>query len=303
MPPASLWGKFNSRVIVYCRLRPPQKAFILISLLKDDCHNLPEENTGDCLHDDGHDGIQEVSLEGAKGDYRLAEWVTKLAKDTTVPETNIRTIFEKAEELLADSTAITAAPLQGEARMVKSKSNPSRPHLVQVVKGAKLVCDDTCPMLSSLQICSHCVAVAHDVGCLNEFVEWYVANAKKAELTTKRVPRSGGKESSHSRYSQKKSKTPIIGRVPPSFPTPSQSNDEYTSGPSVSKSSKLSRHVSPVSNEPCTLNEQETSVGANPYNSPWCVDPYPSIWIYTLFFWFITIIYLEHIIKKKYMYS
>ena len=97
---------------------------------QDASHILPEENRGDCLYDDGHDGIQEVCLEGVKGDYRCADWVTKIAKDTTFPETTIWNILEKAEELLADSTAITAAPLQGEARMVKSKSNPSHPHLV-----------------------------------------------------------------------------------------------------------------------------------------------------------------------------
>lgn len=104
--------------------------------------------------------------------------------------------------------------------MVRSKSNPFRPHLVQIVKGAKIVCDETCPMWTSLKLCSHCVAVAHTVGCVSEFVEWYVANAMKVnitKLTTKNVPRSVGKKSSHSRYSQRKGKTPITARVPPAF--------------------------------------------------------------------------------------
>ena len=102
----------------------------------------------------------------------------EISKYTAVPESTVN-IFKKAEELLADVHAITAAPLEGVARMVKSKSNPSRPHLVKVTIGGKIACDENCLMWTSLIICSHCVAVASNVDCLLSFVKWFVANGKK----------------------------------------------------------------------------------------------------------------------------
>ena len=241
--------------------------------LHDASHEIPKEHSSCSFeHDDGGDRLQNIGL---KGDGRVAEWVAKLSKDTTVPESTICNIFEKADELLTDSKAITAAPIQGEGRMVKSKSNPSRPHLVQVVKGAKLVCDETCPMWTSLKLCSHCVAVAHTVGCLNGFVEWYVANAKKlniTKLTTKCVPRSVGKKSSHSRYSQRKGKAPITVRVPPTFTDQSASSaQEHIAGPSLSKS-LLPPHHMPGSDESFSFTERETSVGTHAFGY---ADPYP----------------------------
>lgn len=141
-------------------------------------------------------------------------------KNTTVPESTIHNIFYKAAELWADPQAITAAPVEGVARMVKSKSTTSRPHLVQVFKGAKIVCDESCPMWKSLKLCSHCVAVAHSVGCASGFIEWYAANAKKTnitKLTTQNVPRSVGKKSSHAHSSRSKGKTPVTACVAPAF--------------------------------------------------------------------------------------
>ena len=61
-------------------------------------------------------------------------------------------IFEKAEEIATDSHASTTAPVDGNARMVKGRSNPLRPHLVQVLAGGKIVCDENCPVTAC-----HCV--------------------------------------------------------------------------------------------------------------------------------------------------
>lgn len=66
---------------------------------------------------------------------------------------------EKAEEFLCDACTITTAPVDGKARMVKSKSKPCQPHLVQALSGGKVVCDENHPMWTSLKICWHCVAV------------------------------------------------------------------------------------------------------------------------------------------------
>ena len=126
---------------------------------------------------------------------------------------------------MTDSHAITAAPLQGVARMVKSRSNPSRLHLIKVLKGGKVVCDENCLMWTSLKICSHCVAVASTIGCLESFVKWFIANTKKppniTKMTTKHIPQSICKKKSHSRYSKRKGKPPITARVPPAYLKPS----------------------------------------------------------------------------------
>ena len=94
-----------------------------------------------------------------------------------------RNIWEKAVELLADAHAVTAAPVEGEARMVKSRSNPARPHLVRVLNRANVVCDENCQLWASMKICSHCVAVATSLGCISGFVKWFVANVKKPNIT------------------------------------------------------------------------------------------------------------------------
>lgn len=252
----------------------------------EESRDRPKEGSTYSSHDDGDDSSKEV--EGTCDSHTICDsdssqnsidgevvkWVTKIAKNTTVPESTVSSIFEKAKELLADSKAITAAPLQEEARMVRSKSNPFRPHLVQIVKGAKIVCDETCPMWTSLKLCSHCVAVAHTVGCVSAFVEWYVANAKKVnitKLTTKNVPRSVGKKSSHSRYSQRKGKMPITARVPPAFANKSANRDEESIA-ATSISSAL-----PFFNEQSTSSELQRNAGVNTHNlppRPWHVDPY-----------------------------
>lgn len=64
----------------------------------------------------------------------------EIAKHTFVPECTVKNIFTKAGDLLTDERAITAAPIHGEARMVKSVSNPCRPHLIKILKGGKVVC-------------------------------------------------------------------------------------------------------------------------------------------------------------------
>ena len=185
----------------------------------------PKKESRDSNRKDGPKKFQEEMNNG-----QVIEWVVKKLKNTTVPDGTIRNIFDKATELWADPQAITAAPVEGVARMVKSKSTPSRPHLVQVFKGAKIICDEACPMWKSLKLCSHCVAVAHSMGCVSGFIEWYAANAKKAnitKLTTQNVPRSVGKKSSHARYSRSKGKTPVTARVAPVFTDQPPSSSIY----------------------------------------------------------------------------
>jgi len=66
----------------------------------------------------------------------------QLPKCTSLPENTMNGILRRAEELVTVDNAITTAPVEGTARMVKSKSNPSHPHLVQLFQDGKVICDE-----------------------------------------------------------------------------------------------------------------------------------------------------------------
>ena len=145
--------------------------------------------------------------------------------NTTVSQSTIQNILQKAEDLLASPNAITAAPVEGMmTRMVKSKSNPCRPHLVQVHTNGKVVCDENCLMWTTIKICSHCVAVAHCLDCTSEYISWFIANSNinLTKITTSGVGRNVGKKPSQNRYSQRKNKVPVVSRIPHSSFTSSE---------------------------------------------------------------------------------
>ena len=105
------------------------------------------------------------------------------------------------------------APVEGTARMVKSKSNPSRPHLVQVFQDGKVTCDENCPMWTAQKICSHCVAVAYSLNVSNNFIGWFIAYSIQPNLTkmtTSHIRLNVGKKPSQSCYSQRKAKHPVL---------------------------------------------------------------------------------------------
>ena len=114
------------------------------------------------------------------------------------------------------TNAITTATVDGTARKVKSKSNPSRPHLVQVFQDGRVTCDENCPMWTSLKICSHCVAIAHCLNVTGELVNWFTVNSKQPNLTkitTGHIGRNIGKKPSQNRYYQRKTKPPILAHT------------------------------------------------------------------------------------------
>ena len=148
----------------------------------------------------------QTSASGQK-DNSFVDWAlaTQICENTTVPLSSVNGIWEKANVLLCDPCAITPAPVKGQAKMVRSTSQPCRPHLVQIMEGGKIVCDENCPMWASLNICSHCVAVAHSVGCAREYALWFSTNTQAinlTKLTTQQVSRDVGKKP-RNRYSQR----------------------------------------------------------------------------------------------------
>ena len=71
--------------------------------------------------------------------------------------------------------AITTVPVEGTTQIVKNKSNPSRPHLVQVFQDGKVIYDENCPMRTSLRICS---AVAYCLNVSGDHDSWFAVNSK-----------------------------------------------------------------------------------------------------------------------------
>ena len=61
----------------------------------------------------------------------------QLPKSTALPENTMNDILSREEELVTADNAITSAKVEGTARMVKIKSNPSHPHLVRCFKMPK----------------------------------------------------------------------------------------------------------------------------------------------------------------------
>ena len=105
-------------------------------------------------------------------------------------------MLHRAEELITMDNAITMVPVEGSARMVKSKSNPSRPCLVQVFQDGKAIYDKNCPMWTSLRICS---AVAYCLNVSGDHDSWFAVNSKQPNLTkmtTSHVGPSDGKKPS-----------------------------------------------------------------------------------------------------------
>ena len=141
--------------------------------------------------------------------HNTLDWTltAQICDNTTIPLSTISGIWEKAEVLLRDPSAITKAPVDGEARMVRSYSQPCRPHLVQILKDGKIVCDQNCPIWASIKICSYCVAIAHSIGCTSKYAMWFSENTHKpinlTKLTTQKVTRDVGKKPSN-RHSQLK---------------------------------------------------------------------------------------------------
>ena len=128
---------------------------------------------------------------------------------TTLPIVTLQGMWKKANDLLSTDNAITKAPgTDPKARMVLSYS--SLPHLVRSGDGGKYQCDSNCLQWSSCQVCSHCLAAAHDNDDLPQFLTWYTSgdftpNITKVGMhnTPSGSGRKGGKQKRH--HSRQKS--------------------------------------------------------------------------------------------------
>ena len=207
-------------------------------------------------YNSGYSASFAVSPSDKSAGKNVLDWslITQITSKTSIPKGSLQGMWTKAESLLSDSSAITVAPVDGKARMVKSNSQPLQPHLVRVLSEGKVVCDGNCQMWSTLKICAHCVAVAHIFSVDGQFASWISTNAKSTNLTkvtTKQVSQSVGKKPSN-RHSTRKKMPAIKNRV--SFASP-------TATISVNSS------TSPSSDAPSTSSYNFPTTYA--YNMPW----------------------------------
>ena len=108
---------------------------------------------------------------------------TDLSEQVSVPEMVLKSIWNKAYQLLTTPNAIAAAPgLDLKSHTVMSCSG-KRPHLVSSKKTGQYVCDKACGNWNSSAICSHTVAVAEVNGELSSFVSWFIKAKKKPSVT------------------------------------------------------------------------------------------------------------------------
>jgi len=76
-----------------------------------------------------------------------------------IPNNLKDSLWEKANDLSVDESAIVKAPGSESAWMVKSYSN-DRPHYVKMSASGHIVCDDQCLSYKSMKICAHSLALA-----------------------------------------------------------------------------------------------------------------------------------------------
>ena len=113
-------------------------------------------------------------------------------------------MWKKGNELAQDESAIVAAPGSDEAWMVRSSSS-KRPHYVKRSKcGGGFICDDQCLSYKSAKVCSHSVALAVKLGCVDSCIKWYRKKKHRPNFT---LLAEAGKPSNSGKKSKRKGVT------------------------------------------------------------------------------------------------
>lgn len=99
-------------------------------------------------------------------------------------------VFGRRLRNLRDAHVITMAPVDGEARMVKSKSKPCWPHIVQVLSGGEVVCDENCGHRSRF---AHIARLLHTLWAVSVILPFQHLKPNLTNITTQQVRRDVGK--------------------------------------------------------------------------------------------------------------
>ena len=101
----------------------------------------------------------------------------------TLPSQLKKSLWEKANDLLKDETAIVRAPGDGDesAWIVKSYSG-KQPHFVKITK-CTFACDEQCLSYKS-KLCSHTIALGIKKDCVENSLKWYRTMKYQPNFTT-----------------------------------------------------------------------------------------------------------------------
>ena len=103
---------------------------------------------------------------------------------TKISPTTLQNMWDKAEELMNDSSAITPAPGKDKtARIVLSYSS-AIPHLVLKGTNGQFKCDSRCLNWRSSKLCSHSLAVAELNNELPAFLHWFNQSDSEPNITS-----------------------------------------------------------------------------------------------------------------------
>ena len=91
--------------------------------------------------------------------------------DLAIPSHLKQPLWDKANKLASDDSAIVTAPGDEDGWMVKSSSG-IRPHYVKISKCA-FTCDDQCLSYKSMKLCSHTIALAIKTDSVRNLLKWY----------------------------------------------------------------------------------------------------------------------------------
>ena len=209
---------------------------------------------------------------------------------------SIKGLWQKASQLLSDPSSISSAPgYSAECRMVASHSG-KRPHLVTKITSGKFSCDKECPNWKSIGVCSHCIAVAHVNGKLQEFCESVEKSKRSPNVThllLTGLPSGTGNKGNQT--TRKRKREEVSARVPlhksfgpvsqpyntPPVSTsvstqPTLSPASYWNSPPGPSFSSPAVHASDPVPQPYSTPPESTSLSTQPAFSYWNIPPGPS---------------------------
>ena len=148
-----------------------------------------------------------------------------------LPDGTYQNVWNQAISLArAKSENIVQLPGNTDGRVVRSKNNPQKPHIVTFLQSGKGHCSD-CPVQKERSICQHTIAAAEDIGILEKHLEFFHRLKEPLNMMTsarRNVPsNSGQKPGQKQRKPRGRGHSRNEGEHAQRTPTSSKSSNSY----------------------------------------------------------------------------
>ena len=148
-----------------------------------------------------------------------------------LPDGTYQNVWNQAISLArAKSENIVQLPGNTYGRVVRSKNNPQKPHIVTFLQSGKGHCSD-CPVQKERSICQHTIAAAEDIGILEKHLEFFHRLKEPLNMMTsarRNVPsNSGQKPGQKQRKPRGRGHSRNEGEHAHRTPTSSKSSNSY----------------------------------------------------------------------------